>query len=132
MLTELRRKDRRVFPVFKLFLAEPRCYGDIPISSATLGKIAGDVTPDGWGQVRRAVSDDDGGLVFNNTSVQIRDQDRATNETKHGAASRPVAKRLFLCPTQSPHKKIPLPFCGRGQVEAWARGEKAGAAGSIW
>jgi hypothetical protein len=75
MLAELRRKDCGAHCVGKLFLDDPRVYADRPIASATLGKIQGRVI--NWGNVRRQRSDDNGGLIFGNTFVELRDEDRA-------------------------------------------------------
>lgn len=86
MLAELRRKDCGAHCVLKLFLDEPRLYANRPISSATLGKIQGRVT--GWGEVQRSVSDDNGGLVFGNTFVNIIDHDRAFARLVASSAAR--------------------------------------------
>lgn len=79
MLAELRKRSGAdVHPVFSLMLdSGTRVYANTPGGSSTLGKFWPRVMPGGWGRVKRQVSDDRGGLIFNNTSVTIQDPDRA-------------------------------------------------------
>lgn len=77
MRSELARPGVVVAGVVTLdFESGERSYSDRPIGSDTLGNIRGDVTPGGWGRIRRAASDHNHSLTLSGTTVTIIDKDR--------------------------------------------------------